>query len=174
MIRIQDATPLTLGQEFSGYVQQVANGIERVKDTLPRLRCLAQGGTAVGTVSYQYRAMSLIVNDQCRVLTQKKDSTSKLLPKFPKSPAYNLLQRPTRLLCSIKTCVVFCWQAISVWSVGSSWRTCRSTRRAKCCGLFIDENCQRYPISRLWSSLRSRWIEPAREWARKQYHAGQS
>ncbi|KAF9569692.1 fumarate hydratase [Agrocybe pediades] len=46
---LQDATPLTLGQEFSGYVQQVANGIERVKDTLPRLRCLAQGGTAVGT-----------------------------------------------------------------------------------------------------------------------------
>ncbi|PPQ70978.1 hypothetical protein CVT26_014244 [Gymnopilus dilepis] len=46
---LQDATPLTLGQEFSGYVQQVTNGIERVKDTLPRLRCLAQGGTAVGT-----------------------------------------------------------------------------------------------------------------------------
>lgn len=48
----QDATPLTLGQEFSGYVQQVSNGIERVKDVLPRLSLLAQGGTAVGTVSY--------------------------------------------------------------------------------------------------------------------------
>ncbi|KAF7303330.1 Fumarate hydratase [Mycena kentingensis (nom. inval.)] len=46
---LQDATPLTLGQEFSGYVQQVSNGIERVKDVLPRLSCLAQGGTAVGT-----------------------------------------------------------------------------------------------------------------------------
>ncbi|GAA5974265.1 hypothetical protein JCM21900_003025 [Sporobolomyces salmonicolor] len=46
---LQDATPLTLGQEFSGYVQQVANGIERVKDVLPRLSKLAQGGTAVGT-----------------------------------------------------------------------------------------------------------------------------
>ncbi|TCD67023.1 fumarase fum1 [Steccherinum ochraceum] len=46
---LQDATPLTLGQEFSGYVQQVANGIERVKDILPRLSFLAQGGTAVGT-----------------------------------------------------------------------------------------------------------------------------
>ncbi|KAJ3059016.1 fumarase fum1, partial [Quaeritorhiza haematococci] len=46
---LQDATPLTLGQEFSGYAQQVANGIERVKDTLPRLYLLAQGGTAVGT-----------------------------------------------------------------------------------------------------------------------------
>ncbi|SCZ98667.1 BZ3500_MvSof-1268-A1-R1_Chr7-1g09235 [Microbotryum saponariae] len=46
---LQDATPLTLGQEFSGYVQQLANGIERVKGVLPRLSMLAQGGTAVGT-----------------------------------------------------------------------------------------------------------------------------
>ncbi|KAL1952104.1 hypothetical protein VTO73DRAFT_1253 [Trametes versicolor] len=46
---LQDATPLTLGQEFSGYVQQLTNGIERIKDTLPRLSLLAQGGTAVGT-----------------------------------------------------------------------------------------------------------------------------
>lgn len=48
---LQDATPLTLGQEFSGYEQQLTNGIERVKDVLPRLSFLAQGGTAVGTVS---------------------------------------------------------------------------------------------------------------------------
>ena len=48
----QDATPLTLGQEFSGYVQQISNGIERVQQTLPRLRYLAQGGTAVGTVNF--------------------------------------------------------------------------------------------------------------------------
>ncbi|MDH4384530.1 MAG: class II fumarate hydratase [Caulobacter sp.] len=45
----QDATPLTLGQEFSGYAQQVANGIERIELTLPKLMELAQGGTAVGT-----------------------------------------------------------------------------------------------------------------------------
>lgn len=44
-----DATPLTLGQEFSGYVMQIDNGIERVKSTLPRLYQLALGGTAVGT-----------------------------------------------------------------------------------------------------------------------------
>ncbi len=47
---MQDATPLTLGQEFSGYVQQVANGIGRIEDVIPRLSLLAQGGTAVGTV----------------------------------------------------------------------------------------------------------------------------
>ena len=44
-----DATPLTLGQEFSGYAHQVAMGIERVKGALPRIHQLAQGGTAVGT-----------------------------------------------------------------------------------------------------------------------------
>jgi fumarate hydratase class II len=45
----QDATPLTLGQEFSGYATQVANGITRIEATLPDLMQLAQGGTAVGT-----------------------------------------------------------------------------------------------------------------------------
>src|SRR5215469_5726804 len=45
----QDATPLTLGQEFSGYVQQVANSIVRIEMTLQMLMQLAQGGTAVGT-----------------------------------------------------------------------------------------------------------------------------
>ena len=46
---LQDATPLTLGQEFSGYAIQIAYGIERVMGCLPRLSQLAQGGTAVGT-----------------------------------------------------------------------------------------------------------------------------
>ncbi|EGC30085.1 fumarate hydratase [Dictyostelium purpureum] len=46
---LQDATPLTLGQEFSGYCTQIEYGILRIKDTLPRLYSLAQGGTAVGT-----------------------------------------------------------------------------------------------------------------------------
>ncbi|MBN8994542.1 MAG: class II fumarate hydratase [Rhizobiales bacterium] len=45
----QDATPLTLGQEFSGYTQQVENGVRRIEETLPALMELAQGGTAVGT-----------------------------------------------------------------------------------------------------------------------------
>ena len=46
---LQDATPVTLGQEFSGYAAQIRLGIERVKNTLPRVYALAQGGTAVGT-----------------------------------------------------------------------------------------------------------------------------
>ena len=46
---LQDATPLTLGQEFSGYAQQIADNIERVESVIPRIYRLAQGGTAVGT-----------------------------------------------------------------------------------------------------------------------------
>jgi fumarate hydratase class II len=45
----QDATPITLGQEFSGYAAQVTGGIDRIEQTMPRLMQLAQGGTAVGT-----------------------------------------------------------------------------------------------------------------------------
>ena len=47
---LQDATPLTLGQEFSGYVCQLDRSIVRAKSTLEHLSMLAQGGTAVGTV----------------------------------------------------------------------------------------------------------------------------
>ncbi|EFA81284.1 fumarate hydratase [Heterostelium album PN500] len=46
---LQDATPLTLAQEFSGYCTQIEYGIARIESTLPRLYQLAQGGTAVGT-----------------------------------------------------------------------------------------------------------------------------
>jgi len=46
---LQDATPLTLGQEFSGYAMQIRNARDRIEATLPRLFQLAQGGTAVGT-----------------------------------------------------------------------------------------------------------------------------
>jgi fumarate hydratase class II len=46
---LQDATPLTLGQEFSGYAEQIRLGIKRIKAALPSLLALAQGGTAVGT-----------------------------------------------------------------------------------------------------------------------------
>ena len=46
---LQDATPLTLGQEFSGYAAQIQANVERLEDGMPRILRLAQGGTAVGT-----------------------------------------------------------------------------------------------------------------------------
>ena len=54
---MQDATPVTLGQEFSGYATAVRYGMERVKGAMPRIYLLAQGGTAVGTG----------LNSSCRV-----------------------------------------------------------------------------------------------------------
>lgn len=46
---LQDATPVTLGQEFGGYAEQIAKAVERLETCFPRLRELAIGGTAVGT-----------------------------------------------------------------------------------------------------------------------------
>ena len=66
----QDATPLTLGQEFSGYTQQVENGIERIEMTLPKLMQLAQGGTAVGTGLNAPVGFAEMVADRIAHITQ--------------------------------------------------------------------------------------------------------
>ena len=69
---LQDATPLTLGQEFSGYVQQIKNSISRVEAVIPRLSMLAQGGTAVGTVSIkqeqELQNCGVWMTDECLAL----------------------------------------------------------------------------------------------------------
>lgn len=64
----QDATPLTLGQEFSGYVTQMEYAIDRVNDALPRVYQLAIGGTAVGTGLNTYKGYS---EDVAAVLSEK-------------------------------------------------------------------------------------------------------
>ncbi|MEJ0041434.1 MAG: class II fumarate hydratase [Rhizomicrobium sp.] len=65
----QDATPLTLGQEFSGYTQQVENGIARIESTLPLLMQLAQGGTAVGTGLNAPMGFDTMVADRIAAIT---------------------------------------------------------------------------------------------------------
>ncbi len=60
---LMDATPLTLEQEFGGYVQQLTNGIERVNGCLPRLSEIALGGTAVGTGLNSHREFAVKVAD---------------------------------------------------------------------------------------------------------------
>ncbi len=64
-----DATPLTLGQEFSGYAQQVRLGIQRVRDALPRLYALAQGGTAVGTGLNTKKGFAELVAERIAAIT---------------------------------------------------------------------------------------------------------
>jgi len=65
----QDATPLTLGQEFSGYTQQVENGVARIEQTLPMLMQLAQGGTAVGTGLNAPRGFAERIADRIAAIT---------------------------------------------------------------------------------------------------------
>lgn len=66
---LQDATPLTMGQEFSGYVQQLDFGLDRIKSVLPRLQLLAQGGTAVGTGLNTYEGFAELVASEVAKMT---------------------------------------------------------------------------------------------------------
>jgi len=67
---LQDATPLTLGQEFSGYVAQLDQGIRHVESALPHLYELALGGTAVGTGLNAHPEFAVRVADEIGRLTQ--------------------------------------------------------------------------------------------------------
>ncbi|NWG70987.1 MAG: class II fumarate hydratase [Parvularculaceae bacterium] len=68
----QDATPITLGQEFSGYARQVENGVARIEQTMPALMELAQGGTAVGTGLNAPKGFAEMVADRIAAITQLK------------------------------------------------------------------------------------------------------
>ena len=72
----QDATPLTLGQEFSGYAQQVENGIKRIELTLPSLMELAQGGTAVGTGLNAPKGFAEKIAERIAAITQLPFTTA--------------------------------------------------------------------------------------------------
>lgn len=73
---LQDATPLTLGQEFSGYVQQLTYGIARIEQTLPRMSLLAQGGTAVGTGLNTRKGFDVKIANEVSSLTGLKFQTA--------------------------------------------------------------------------------------------------
>jgi fumarate hydratase, class II len=72
----QDATPLTLGQEFSGYTQQIENGIGRIEQSLPKLMELAQGGTAVGTGLNAPVGFDRMVAERIAAITQMPFTTA--------------------------------------------------------------------------------------------------
>jgi fumarate hydratase class II len=87
---------LTLGQEFSGYVQQITNGIERVRCVLPRLSCLAQGGTAVGTVSsYSMEMMCLFTI--FKGLNTKKGFDVKIAAEVSKITGLEFVTAPNKV-----------------------------------------------------------------------------
>jgi len=75
---LQDATPITLGQEFSGYAAQIAYGVERLTGALPRLAELPLGGTAVGTglntpVGFSPRVIALIAHQTGLPFTEARN-----------------------------------------------------------------------------------------------------
>lgn len=74
---LMDATPLTLGNEFSGYVQQIQSGIERVKSALPHLYELALGGTAVGTGINAHPQFALTVAREIVLITKHPYKTAR-------------------------------------------------------------------------------------------------
>ena len=96
---------MTLGQEFSGYVQQITNGIARIEATLPRLSLLAQGGTAVGTVrnlrvflSIGISAFSILLNvDHMQGLNTKRGFDVKVAAEISKITGYEFKTAPNKV-----------------------------------------------------------------------------
>ncbi|KAG8528656.1 uncharacterized protein KY384_006343 [Bacidia gigantensis] len=98
---LQDATPLTLGQEFSGYVAQLDRGLERVESALPHLRLLAQGGTAVGTGINTFKGFAEAVAAEISKMTQTEFSTAP--NKFEALAAHDAVVEASGALNTIAT-----------------------------------------------------------------------
>lgn len=73
---LQDATPLTLGQEFSGYVAQLDKGVKRVEGTFDNMKLLAQGGTAVGTGLNTRKGFDVAIAKEISELTNLQFQTN--------------------------------------------------------------------------------------------------
>jgi len=73
---LMDATPLTLGHEFSGYTQQLTNGLDRINDTLKRLYEIPLGGTAVGTGLNAHKEFAVKAAQKISEITGKPFKTA--------------------------------------------------------------------------------------------------
>ncbi|KAA8916183.1 hypothetical protein TRICI_001674 [Trichomonascus ciferrii] len=126
---LQDATPLTLGQEFSGYAAQIENGIERVKATLPRLRYLAQGGTAVGTGLNTKRGFDKKVAEAVTEITGEKFLTAP--NKFEALAAHDAIVEASGALNTV---------AVSLFKIANDIRYLGSGPRCGYGELMLPEN----------------------------------
>jgi fumarate hydratase class II len=125
----QDATPLTLGQEFSGYATQVEYAIERAKATLPRLYQLAQGGTAVGTGLNTKKGFDVAVAAEIATFTGLPFKTAP--NKFEALAAHDALVECSGALNTI---------AVSLMKVANDIRFLGSGPRCGLGELFLPEN----------------------------------
>ncbi|MBX7198193.1 MAG: class II fumarate hydratase [Rhodospirillaceae bacterium] len=126
---LQDATPLTLGQEFSGYVTQIGLSIERIKATLPRLYRLAQGGTAVGT---GLNAKKGFADKFCMELRGLTD--------LPFWPAVNTFEAMGSHDAMVEVAGALNTIAISLMKIGNDIRLLASGPRSGLAELILPEN----------------------------------
>ncbi|KAJ1767015.1 hypothetical protein LPJ74_005597 [Coemansia sp. RSA 1843] len=126
---LQDATPLTLGQEFSGYTQMLSNAIERIEATIPRLSQLAIGGTAVGTGLNTYTGFDKRMSEEI-----SKISGYQFTPapnKFESLAAHDALVEASGALNTI---------AVSLFKIASDIRLLGSGPRCGLGELQLPEN----------------------------------
>jgi fumarate hydratase class II len=126
---LMDATPLTLGQEFSGYVSQLAHGLKALRNTLPHLSELALGGTAVGTGLNAPRGYDVLVAKKIAELTSLPFITAE--NKFESLSAHDAMVETSGALKTL---------AVSLMHIASNIRLLASGPRCGIGELMLPEN----------------------------------
>ena len=126
---LQDATPLTLGQEFSGYAAQIEDNVARIEAVMPRLYRLAQGGTAVGTGLNAPKGFAEAVAAEIANLTQLPFTSAP--NKFAELAAHDTLVELSGVLNVI---------AVSLSKIGNDIRLLGSGPRCGLGELRLPEN----------------------------------
>jgi fumarate hydratase class II len=126
---LMDATPLTLGQEFSGYVSQLDHGIQALKNTLPHLSELALGGTAVGTGLNAPKGYDDLVAKKIAWLTG-----------LPFITAPNKFESLSSHDACVETSGALKTLAVSLMHIASNIRLSASGPRCGICELMLPEN----------------------------------
>ena len=125
----QDATPLTLGQEFSGYAHQISQGINRVEHALEYIYALAQGGTAVGTGLNTKKGWDVTIAENIAAITKLPFYTAP--NKFEALAAHDAI---VELSGSVKTV------AVSIFKIANDLRFLGSGPRSGLGELSLPEN----------------------------------
>jgi len=125
----QDATPITLGQEFSGYSAQMYNAIRRVEAILPSLYQLAQGGTAVGTGMNSVKGFDIAFVKEVEKVTQLPFKTA--VNKFEALAAHDALVEASGALNTV---------AVSVMKIANDIRFLASGPRCGIGEISLPEN----------------------------------
>ena len=126
---LMDATPLTLGQEFSGYVSQLEHGLKALRNTLPHLAELALGGTAVGTGLNAPKGYDVLVAKKIAELTNLPFVTAE--NKFESLSAHDAMVETSGALKTL---------AVSLMHIASNIRLLASGPRCGIGELRLPEN----------------------------------